>query len=61
MRSGGFYQTTDTLATNLVVSQESIDYLQKLNIQLGVQDALLPYERVADACRWRRKPLKSLT
>jgi ABC-type nitrate/sulfonate/bicarbonate transport system substrate-binding protein len=55
-----FYQTTDTLATNLLVSKESIDYLQKLNIQLGVQDAMLPYERVADMSL-AQEALKSLT
>ena len=43
-----YVQKYQPFATDLVVSKERIDYLQKLNMQVKVQSAVLPYERVAD-------------
>ncbi len=40
--------TNQTLAVNLVLDEERIQKLQKLNVQLGVQNAILPYDKVAD-------------
>jgi NitT/TauT family transport system substrate-binding protein len=36
------------LATGLVLSQEQLDYIQKLNVDLGVQQAMLPFDKCAD-------------
>lgn len=35
-------------ATDLVLSQERIDYMQKLNVRFGVQTRVVPYSTVAD-------------
>jgi ABC-type nitrate/sulfonate/bicarbonate transport system substrate-binding protein len=43
-----FNQKFKPYATDLVLSKERIDYMQKLNVSFGVQKALLPYEQVAD-------------
>jgi ABC-type nitrate/sulfonate/bicarbonate transport system substrate-binding protein len=43
-----FFNKPERLAANLVLSHERIDYLQNLNVKLGVQSAVLPFEKVAD-------------
>jgi ABC-type nitrate/sulfonate/bicarbonate transport system substrate-binding protein len=43
-----FFQKHQSFATDLVLSEERVRYMQELNISLGVQKTLLPYERVAD-------------
>jgi ABC-type nitrate/sulfonate/bicarbonate transport system substrate-binding protein len=43
-----FYQKYKGYAYNLVLNKEQIDYVQKLNISLGVQRKLLPFDEVAD-------------
>ena len=36
------------LATDLVLSPEQINYVQDLNVELGVQQAVLPFDKCAD-------------
>ncbi len=36
------------LATNLVLTPEQINYVQDLNVELGVQKAVLPFDKCAD-------------
>lgn len=43
-----FFQKPNRLATNLILSKDRVAYMQKLNIELGVQNAALPYDQVAD-------------
>ena len=43
-----YLQKHKPYAANLVLSEERIAYMQKLNVQLGVQKAVLPYEQVYD-------------
>jgi ABC-type nitrate/sulfonate/bicarbonate transport system substrate-binding protein len=43
-----FNQKFKPYATELVLSKERVDYMQKLNISLGAQKDMLPYEQVAD-------------
>lgn len=43
-----FNQKHKPYATDLLLSQERVDYMQKLNIRFGVQKSLLPYAAVAD-------------
>jgi ABC-type nitrate/sulfonate/bicarbonate transport system substrate-binding protein len=43
-----FNQKHKPYATDLLLSQERVDYMQNLNIRFGVQKALLPYAAVAD-------------
>jgi ABC-type nitrate/sulfonate/bicarbonate transport system substrate-binding protein len=43
-----FNQKFKPYATDLVLSKERIDYMQKLNISLGSQKDMLPYDQVAD-------------
>lgn len=35
-------------ATDLVLSEERLAYMQKLNVELGVQKTVLPYDKVCD-------------
>jgi hypothetical protein len=42
-----FARRAGAYATGLVRSEESLDYLQELNVETGVQEAVLPFERVA--------------
>ncbi|MBI1218573.1 MAG: hypothetical protein GC186_08495 [Rhodobacteraceae bacterium] len=35
-------------AVNLTLSQQRLDYMQKLNVELGVQKTVLPYSTVSD-------------
>jgi ABC-type nitrate/sulfonate/bicarbonate transport system substrate-binding protein len=43
-----YIQTYKPFAENLVIGQDRIDYIQKLNVSFGVQKAVLPYAKVAD-------------
>lgn len=43
-----FNQKFKPYAADLVLSQERIDYMQKLNIGFGIQKTMLPYDKVAD-------------
>lgn len=43
-----FFQHPGRLATNLVLSDKRIDYMQKLNVELGLQKTILPISEVAD-------------
>jgi ABC-type nitrate/sulfonate/bicarbonate transport system substrate-binding protein len=43
-----FFEKTKIYATGLVLDQTRIDYMQKLNVSMGVQQAVLPYAEVAD-------------
>jgi ABC-type nitrate/sulfonate/bicarbonate transport system substrate-binding protein len=43
-----FVQEHKGYAYDLVVSKEQIDYVQNLNVSLGVQKKMLPFEQVAD-------------
>jgi hypothetical protein len=45
-RSG--FQKHKSFAVDLVLSEERVRYMQELNISLGVQKTLIPYDRVAD-------------
>ncbi|MFC0410143.1 ABC transporter substrate-binding protein [Roseomonas elaeocarpi] len=44
-----FIQRYKPFAVDLVLGPERLDYMQKLNLQLGTQKQLLPYDRVADS------------
>lgn len=41
-------QETKAFNTAIVLSPERINYMQELNVALGVQKAILPFDRVAD-------------
>lgn len=43
-----FFQTVKPFALDLILSPERIEYVQKLNVRLGVQTKVLPYESVVD-------------
>jgi ABC-type nitrate/sulfonate/bicarbonate transport system substrate-binding protein len=43
-----FLSKPGRLATNLVLAPEAIKYVQDLNVELGVQKAVLPFKDVAD-------------
>jgi ABC-type nitrate/sulfonate/bicarbonate transport system substrate-binding protein len=43
-----FYQDRKPFASDLVLSPERVRYMQDLNVSLGVQKSVLPYERVCD-------------
>jgi ABC-type nitrate/sulfonate/bicarbonate transport system substrate-binding protein len=43
-----YVQKYKPFAVDLVLSPARIEYLQKLNVQVKVQNAVLPFERVAD-------------
>jgi hypothetical protein len=43
-----FAQQAGAYATGLVLSKERLRYLQELNVETGVQKAVLPFECVAD-------------
>jgi ABC-type nitrate/sulfonate/bicarbonate transport system substrate-binding protein len=43
-----FYQDLRPFAVDLVLSQERVRYMQDLNVSLGVQKGVLPYEQVCD-------------
>jgi ABC-type nitrate/sulfonate/bicarbonate transport system substrate-binding protein len=43
-----FYQDHRPFAVDLVLSEERVRYMQDLNVSLGVQRRVLPYEQVCD-------------
>lgn len=43
-----FMQKTQPFALDLILPPQGVDYVQDLNIKLGLQTARLPYEQVAD-------------
>ena len=43
-----FFRDSGIYATDLVISPERVEYLQKLNVSLEVQKRILPYEDVTD-------------
>jgi ABC-type nitrate/sulfonate/bicarbonate transport system substrate-binding protein len=43
-----FYQDHKPFAVDLVLSEERVRYMQDLNVSLGVQKTVLPYEKVCD-------------
>jgi ABC-type nitrate/sulfonate/bicarbonate transport system substrate-binding protein len=43
-----FIQKYKPYAGDLVLSQERVQYMQQLNLELGLQKKILPYEQVAD-------------
>ena len=43
-----FIQNYKPFAVDLVLGPERLDYMQKLNVRLGTQKQVLPYDRVAD-------------
>lgn len=43
-----FYNKNKVFATDLVLSQERIDYMQRVNITVGNQQKMLPFSEVAD-------------
>lgn len=43
-----FFQTHQSFALDLQLSRERVRYMQALNVSLGVQQSILPYEQVAD-------------
>jgi ABC-type nitrate/sulfonate/bicarbonate transport system substrate-binding protein len=43
-----FYQDHKPFAVDLVLSEERVRYMQDLNVSLGVQKRVLPYEQVCD-------------
>jgi ABC-type nitrate/sulfonate/bicarbonate transport system substrate-binding protein len=43
-----FFQKHQSFAADLVLSEERVRYMQELNISLGVQRTLLPYNQVTD-------------
>lgn len=51
-KSAEFFQSfmsrPGALASDLVMSKDQIDYVQGLNVELGVQKTVLPFEQVAD-------------
>jgi ABC-type nitrate/sulfonate/bicarbonate transport system substrate-binding protein len=44
-----YLQTRKPYAEDLVLSEERVEYMQKLNIELGNQKKLLPYKQLIDA------------
>ena len=43
-----FAQKYKAYDTDLTLSQERIDYMQKLNVEFGIQKTVLPFNEVAD-------------
>jgi ABC-type nitrate/sulfonate/bicarbonate transport system substrate-binding protein len=48
LREWNFFQQHRSFAVDLALSEERIRYMQALNVSMGVQRAMLPYEQVAD-------------
>jgi ABC-type nitrate/sulfonate/bicarbonate transport system substrate-binding protein len=44
-----YLQTRKPYAEDLLLSEERVDYMQRLNIELGVQKRMLPYDQLVDA------------
>jgi ABC-type nitrate/sulfonate/bicarbonate transport system substrate-binding protein len=43
-----FFQQHQSFALDLMLSEQRIRYMQELNVSLGVQKAVMPFERIAD-------------
>jgi ABC-type nitrate/sulfonate/bicarbonate transport system substrate-binding protein len=43
-----FFQAPGRLATNLALNQGQLDFIQNLNVKLGVQRRVLPFNQIAD-------------
>jgi ABC-type nitrate/sulfonate/bicarbonate transport system substrate-binding protein len=43
-----FFQQHQSFALDLMLSEQRIRYMQELNVSLGVQTAVMPFDRVAD-------------
>jgi ABC-type nitrate/sulfonate/bicarbonate transport system substrate-binding protein len=43
-----FFQAPGRLGVNLMISPDSVEYVQRLNVELGVQKDVLPFDKVAD-------------
>jgi hypothetical protein len=43
-----YLQRNKPYATDLVLGEERLAYMQRLNVQLGVQRSVLPYAQVCD-------------
>ncbi|MFM9970919.1 MAG: ABC transporter substrate-binding protein [Burkholderiales bacterium] len=43
-----FYQQRKPFATNLLLGEERIRYMQELNVAMGLQSRILPFDQVAD-------------
>ena len=43
-----FIQKHKPYAVDLVLSEERVRYMQRINLELGLQKRLLPYDQVAD-------------
>lgn len=43
-----FIQENKPYSTDIVLSEDRLQFMQKLNVQLGIQKAVLPFDKVAD-------------
>jgi ABC-type nitrate/sulfonate/bicarbonate transport system substrate-binding protein len=43
-----FFQKHQAFAVNLALSEERVRYMQNVNVSLGVQKSVMPYDRVTD-------------
>jgi ABC-type nitrate/sulfonate/bicarbonate transport system substrate-binding protein len=43
-----FFNTPGVLATNLTLSSEQLEFIQKVSVDIGAQDKVLPFNQVAD-------------
>lgn len=43
-----FIQEAQPYSADIVLGQDRVDYMQELNVEMGVQEAVLPFEQVAD-------------
>jgi hypothetical protein len=43
-----FVQDNKPYALDLMISPERVDYMQRLNVEVGAQHRTLPYEHVTD-------------
>ena len=48
LRQWQFVQTNKPYDVNLVLSPESVNFMQQLNLEVGMQRRILPFENVAD-------------
>lgn len=48
LREWTFFQTHQSFALDLQLSPERVRYMQTLNVSIGVQQSILPYDQVAD-------------
>jgi hypothetical protein len=43
-----FTRDTQSYAADLMISEKQIDYMQDLNLELGIQKERLPFDQVVD-------------